>query len=227
MQGYHILHNLDGLEPVVATWVQVVRDMVAEWDRKGYEDVPWVHREIPNSAKERLCISLFAGAIWKQGGMCLEEYPDWKTKNASRYHGRADLYGMVHGIELTAEAKSVWINPETPNGSLDELSDKLKEALKDVRKSPQYPENRLLGMVFGVPCIPKKGTTRTSITERLKWLIQEFPKIEADAYAYVFPVSQREFCNEESIYPGVALLIKEERSHCPSKTLDRCKQPPR
>jgi hypothetical protein len=203
MQGYRTT-KLRCLRPVLKTWIKVVTDMANFWNHHKYKDVPWL-------STERSFVSLFAGAVWKEDGACFEEFSDRKKRVGNRdrwYPGRVDMYFTLSRYEFTAEAKSTLSGIIRNDGQAPKRLDaKLTLACKDLTKSRLYPENRRLGILFVVPHIRKKYAHLTK--EKLLDWIGMVKSIETGACAWVFPESTLDFSHKGSIYPGMAILIKE------------------
>jgi hypothetical protein len=92
------------LSPVLKTWINLITEIAAVW--KSSKDVPWCNNE-------RSSLSVFAGAVWRAGGLSFEEYSDEKRgilrksgKPSKPYQGRVDLYFKFSGIEFISEVSA-------------------------------------------------------------------------------------------------------------------------
>src|SRR6266705_1944474 len=78
--------SLPALKPILQSWIKVQR---AYADAMANEDQAWWYHERP-------CIGFLSAAVWKSGGVTLEEWrTDKRSKKRSR-KGRCDLY-ICHG----------------------------------------------------------------------------------------------------------------------------------
>ena len=93
--------RLRSLRPVLQKWVALNRTLYQNWGKK---DCPWWYNE-------RAILSIFAGAIWRSGGLAFEEFSNLKRKKSRRrnryrkYAGRSDLYFQIKSKEYVVEVK--------------------------------------------------------------------------------------------------------------------------
>jgi hypothetical protein len=204
IEGYRC-KQIRCLAPILKEWIEANSQVAGAW--KHAHDVPWWYNE-------RACLSLFAGAIWRAGGFCFEEFSDDKRRIARRtrrftglYSGRVDLYFAWHRLEFLAEAKIVWSGFTLRNAPVIATLDKcLKSACADIRKTAPYGQRRL-GIVFAKPYFAK--TCKPDLNERIAAWVGKLADLETSAYAWVFPTRSRSHAGTESLSPGVAVLIKE------------------
>jgi hypothetical protein len=137
------------LTRVLSHWISVNKDMARFW---GWADCPWW-------CNEEASVSTLAGAIWKAGGMALEDYSDEKTYGRSRYQGRCDLYFTLRSEEFVLEAKQCWqsvnARDEAPSRVLER---ELSAACTDVRRGTARGVVRL-GAVFVAPYVSRTRAT--------------------------------------------------------------------
>jgi len=187
-------------------WISVVTELAEQW--KPYRDFPWWYNE-------RASLSLFAGAIWRAGGHCFEEYSDTKREFRRRTHrlgnpyaGRIDLYFSWHGIDFIAEAKDTWSGFTHGNESAhDRLARGLRRARQDIRQS-QADGQRRLAILFARPYFKKRA--EEGIDELLKTWVANLADLDTTSYAWVFPRCVRHtYADDGNCYPGEAILIRE------------------
>jgi hypothetical protein len=192
------LKKLASLRPILKQWIAITRQYVRCWDG----DVPWWHGE-------RASLSLFAGAIWKAGGLAFEEYAsDKRSRNKlGLYHGRADLSFQFNKQEFRVEAKKAWScsRPSEFNPSLH-ISDQLTEACKDMRKCIISRTDRKLAIVFAEVKIARKHKEQTDVLID-RW-IESIADVDYSACAWTFPQIARTFSYRGSLFPGGATFIK-------------------
>ena len=175
---------------------------------EGY-DKPWYYNE-------RALISLFAGAVWVEGGLALEEFSAYKRtgkKRKSLYSGRSDLYLKIGRDHFIAEIKHTYsgaarVGPKTATY----IQDKLDKACADIRKCPPEKQ-RKLGILFAIPYFSKSHIRRggkKQMDEKLnKWVTIMKEHMEYSCAAWVFPKEARDFGDKTDFYPGIAVFIKE------------------
>ena len=195
-------------KPVFKEWIRCITEIAEQWEE--YRGAPWWYNE-------RAALSVFAGAVWRAGGLCFEEYSDEKRKIGKRTHrlgapysGRIDLYFSWAGFDFIAEAKDTWSGFSQQNASpKPRLAKCLRRACKDVRKTRPDGQRRL-AIAFAMPYFRKGSVSR--INEKLEAWVQTLSELDTSAYAWVFPQSTRYlFDSDEFFCPGVAMLIKEVR----------------
>lgn len=65
--------------------------------------------------RERPQVGLFAAAVWKSGGIALEEYGTTKLEAGAARRGRGDLFIKIAGTGYLCEAKHTWISAADMN----------------------------------------------------------------------------------------------------------------
>lgn len=178
------------------------------FSNEGYDN-PWYYNE-------RALISLFAGAVWAEGGLALEEFSVYKRTGKKRkplYSGRSDLYLSIGNSHFIAEVKHAWSGATRVSiKTATYVQDKLSEACDDIRK---YPREKLrkLGILFAMPYFSKSYIRRWGkkpMDEQLqKWVTIMKENIEYSCVAWVFPQEARDFRYKTEFYPGIAVFIKE------------------
>ena len=128
--------RLRSIKPILKEWIKANSEIAKLW--QSGPDAPWWYGE-------RASLSVFAGAIWRVGGYCFEEYSETKKgikrdtkKHGDSYPGRVDLYFSLPHSEFVAEAKFVSTAfTRKNNGAAKKLQSALESALGDVRASPR------------------------------------------------------------------------------------------
>ena len=184
------------LSPILRKWISLNKAMAAAWK---WEECPWW-------CNERASVSIFAAAVWKAGGIALEEFCDEKVYRRSRYKGRCDLYFKFRGKEYTAEAKHIWsaAGPRS-NGAISPIEEALRSASDDV-KHVKETETKL-SIVFAVPYFPKSCENELDLLLK-KWRDQLL-KISCYNMAWVFPKkARRALISKNEFYPGAAVILR-------------------
>jgi hypothetical protein len=104
------------------------------------EYIDCVPGDVPYWYGERPQIGLLAAAVWRSGGVALEEY--CRKRPGRPRKGRCDLFLSIAGIGCECEAKIV--------KRFDEIGPKLDRAEREVQQILQ-PGDKGLALVFFVP----------------------------------------------------------------------------
>jgi hypothetical protein len=192
------LKQLNGLKPILEQWIETTLQCVDCWKP---DDVPWWYGE-------RASLSLFAGAIWKAGGLAFEEYASDKRlgNKVGPYRGRADLYFQFNRRGFVAEAKKAWSRsrPGEFNPAVH-INDQLTEACKDMTRCV-IGDERKLGIVFTGVEISRKHERQTDAL--INHWIDSIADVEYSACAWTFPEITRSFPRKGSLWPGGAIFIR-------------------
>lgn len=197
------------LEELLWEWIATIQKTFRVM---GTGDAPWWYNE-------RTSLALLAGAIWRAGGVALQEHDIERKKpekSSGSKHGRCDLYFAVDRRHFIAEAKQLWLplRAQDPRGKIKE---KLTEAIKAVRSSGDEGYERL-AILFISPHAPESvlGARECSSNE-IDRLISDFVDKSLDTYtktarAWAFPQATRKLSDQDRknprIYPGAAVLIQ-------------------
>jgi hypothetical protein len=103
---------------------------------------------------ERANVGALAGAVWKQGGMALEEYPAEKGSPGHKQDGRVDLFASIGDNKTIFEAKVLWLHfhGHSKKSWVNEIDSKLEDACSDATKSLRRTKGyRAAGIVFVLP----------------------------------------------------------------------------
>jgi hypothetical protein len=191
---------------ILKEWIRATTEITEEWAE---------YRDVPLWYTERASLSVFAGAVWRAGGLSFEEYSDEKRKVGKRtrrlgalYPGRVDLHFSWRGFDFIAEAKDTWsgFNQEHADPKR-RLAGCLRRACSDIKKTAPHGQRRL-GIAFAMPYF-RKGAKPQIDKKILAW-VDALEDLDTSAYAWVFPKSSRYIHDSDGYFcPGVAVLIKE------------------
>ena len=153
------------LAPIMLKWFRVIDD---------YQRATLDVGDVPYWYNERASLSTLAAAIWKSGGVALEEYKTTKTRGGpkkGKYEGRADLWFTWKGKDYVGEAKHVEFAMQRRSTAEDTYA-RTQRALKSAKKSVRLcpgAEGRRLEVVFVTPSVRKAywdhGPTRAALLD--------------------------------------------------------------
>lgn len=190
--------SLRVLHPVLHAWFEVMEKYLEGFD---YTDCQWWYNE-------RATLSSLAAAVWRAGGIALEEYCTEKGKKGDSWSGRCDLYFSLKTQGFACEAKQIWCAVgRQAQPSLGKIKDALSTACSDARDLGKN-EGRRLGICFAIPYLPPRDKHIVD-QQVLKWL-KELISLKYSAIAWAFHEKTRSLTNENGyVYPGVAVLVQE------------------
>ncbi len=191
---------LSSLEDLLWEWVTLQERTARLW---GWKDPLWW-------SGERASLGGFAGAIWRVGGIVLEEYPTQKVSRirAGRQQtnaiGRGDMDFTLASVDFVVEAKQCW--PGLTRQSLPYIESCVADAERDVRLATAPRQYQRLAVVFAAP----SSIRADSIDERVLDWVDTARAIKGCAFACVFPGRTRtlRWPQDSRIYPGAAIFIK-------------------
>jgi len=182
------------LKKVLTNWFEVTTDYASEW---SWKDVHWWYGE-------RTAIGFLAAAVWKSGGVALEEY---RTKKKSKTTpGRCDLhFRLARNASYIVEAKklTVWITDKSEK-SMNKIREALDLAHKDATRLTE-PEKKL-GIAFVSFRVRKKYRDCTPLIK--KWDEVARNQHFFDHAAWIFPGEARAI-SRWACKPGTAIFIRE------------------
>jgi hypothetical protein len=170
----------------------------------------WKWKDLPWWYNERATLSIFAAAVWKSGGIAVEEFSTTKRalqgKRSRAYAGRTDLYIQMRSQRYVVEAKNIFLSASGPE-SVSRIKRLLAQATRDVRKCPPYGGKRL-AVVFVAPRIVK--TRRLDLSREIQTWVGKMQTIRCSAAAWTFPnyLGNKAIWPKARLFPGVAILIK-------------------
>ena len=185
-------------------WTNVIERTVRMWHQT---DVPWWYNE-------RASLSLFAGAVWKAGGIAFEEFSSTREGPNSeeapmigRRMGRIDLCFTYQGTRFVTEAKQCWSPIGSRAGSARaEIERMLQQASADVLTAPEY-YGRRLALVFASPYFPQSEFGVAS--ERLVQWKQVVESVDSYGKAFYWLHDCQWTVDEGYLYPGAAIFIRQ------------------
>jgi hypothetical protein len=191
--------DIQWLEPVLAQWLKIHRDYIEDVDCE--DNLYWYN--------ERANVSVFAGAVWKCGGIALEEYSAIKSdENENSKKGRIDLYLSSHNNSAVCEAKITWIYLCDPNRQQknfsNTISDAIKSASTDVSNTLK-PNDNSLGIALNFIVAYSKDDIDAS--NSLSDLQKAIKDSECDFYAWLELEKDHEIlCSKKFNHNFVAVL---------------------
>jgi hypothetical protein len=188
--------RLHPLEELLWEWVAVVERTARLWTEEA--DAAWVYNE-------RASLSIFAGAVWRVGGVAFEEFSMTKGTGRKRSRGRADIWFEAAGTAMLAEAKQTWTGTGLLRDPGVRVGKALEHAVSDVALCEDYGCLRA-GIVFAVPAIGHTKAERVD-THVASWLAK-IQDVRCDALAWAFPATCRTKRWKHRLYPGTALLLQ-------------------
>jgi hypothetical protein len=164
---------------------------------------------------ERTHVGMFAAAIWRSGGVALEEYVTEKLDQQSAvYAGRCDLYFYFEGKRFLVEAKQVNFELSDQTRSMKKLKLAIQSAKRDGRKLDIDDGEQALAVVFVTFKAPKNQSEHTT-TDQIRELLGEFRdglplRSTCDSAALYFPKHFRGRPDREPEHlPGAGIFIRE------------------
>jgi len=187
------------LEDLLWEWVAIQERSIRIW--KGKDALWWYN--------ERVSVGGFAGAIWKSGGIVLEEYSTEKfdgggapTKTAKTVIGRGDMDFFLGGRQFTMEAKQCWSRVK-----IKKVKDALAQADRDLTRCQRPGRYVRLAVVFAALSL----TGRSTESDIAEWTRQA-RELKDCARAWVFPGGGRNLSfswgDNHRFYPGVGVFVK-------------------
>lgn len=156
---------------------------------------------------ERASVGGFAGAIWRSGGIVLEEFSTHKLargkvmgvrNRAKTVVGRGDMDFLFGSKRYTLEAKHCWCR-----ANFLRVPKALEKAKHDLKYS--RAEGTKLAVVFAPLSLSK-----TSVDADIAAWTEKARQFKVCARAWVFPKGGHEFVvkSNQRCYPGVGIFIK-------------------
>lgn len=186
------------LEDLLWEWVAIQERSIRMW--KGADALWWYN--------ERVSVGGFAGAVWRSGGIVLEEYSTDKLgddgatpKTAKTVIGRGDMDFLLGGKQYTIEAKQCW-----PRVKIKKVKDALEQAESDLKRCKSIPKRIRLAVVFAALSLSGRSTESD-----IKEWIRQARDLKDCARAWVFPDLGREliFAETKRYYPGAGVFVKQ------------------
>ncbi len=202
LESYLNSGSLRVLRPVLLAWFEVIEKYSESF---GYEDCQWWYNE-------RATMSSLAAAVWRAGGIALEEYGTKKGKKGDSWSGRCDMYFSLKTQDFACEAKQVWCAiGRRAKAGLGKITDALTTACSDARCLGKN-QGRRLGICFAIPYLPPsdKDIVDHQLLNWSKGLIG----VDYTSIAWAFPKKARSMALDDGyVYPGAVVLIREVFRH--------------
>jgi len=180
---------------ILQSWINVNKAYLKahEWGL-----LPWYHTE-------RTDVSLLAAAIWKAGGVAIEEYTIKKKKNVpdpKHPWGKGDLFFSFGGKKYYCEAKSMRYTRTSHTKEFIEKECNIHLAMASEDLEKVKVEWKRLALFFQ---IPQFGEGELNQVDVWKKVARSYKK---SAVAYYFPkkVAKTE---DGKMWPGIILYVDE------------------
>lgn len=195
------------LKSILKCWVEVCKQF--EVETSG--DIPWHYHE-------RAHIGFLAAAVWKSGGVAIEEWRTTKSRNRVPSNGRCDLWAKFGGRSYYIEAKHAWIRLRpNPKSAAAKTRIRLAHALRDACANHCNRNRRehRLAVLFAVPSVStakRPGNhcqdAKATAEDRFASWLKEIERIPCLAYAVIH---DRDFDNRETrtLLPGIVVMIQD------------------
>lgn len=141
LSGVEIVNpKLSGLKPLLKGWTRLIVEYAETFDEPPY----WCN--------ERADVSILAGAAWRVGGMCLEEFSAEKGTKSEKWKGRADLFIRLGQTNYSVEAKRLYVSLK-PSPSVKGVAESLEAAHRDAVACDDQQADFRIGIAFAVPYV--------------------------------------------------------------------------
>ncbi|MFN2541658.1 MAG: hypothetical protein ABR514_05750 [Chthoniobacterales bacterium] len=187
--------GIPGFMPLLKAWLATLRDYTSATG----DDYAWHYHE-------RAFVGFLAAAVWRMGGVALEEWRTDKGPSANPRKGRCDLYlYRRRHYEFQIEAKHMWSRATSRQGT-GAIEEKLTRAVT-AANDLQCPRKQKIGILFVAPYYPI-GKQR-GMTEHIATWLESIWSVQHSAIAWLFrdrhslrPSTRYNFC------PGIVLLAR-------------------
>jgi len=193
--------KLKWLTPIFENWIQVNLDYI---EYQKYDDALYWYNERAN-------ISALAGAIWRSGGLAIEEYSAMKGDAKNRINGRIDLYFSLKEKAALVEAKMAWLYLSNRSTKTLEsvLNASLSAAMNDINKTIAAKDNAEkynFGISFIVPYW-KNGYSQKDADQKMKDLKKALKKSKCDFYVFFKNTSAKHIVSlKENVCDSVIMV---------------------
>jgi hypothetical protein len=188
---------------VLQAWTKVVQ----EYDNE-------VHPDRACYYNERTHVGFFSGAVWKSGGVALEEWCTDKTSiDGEKRRGRGDLWIKHGSLKIHLEAKHLWVPLGRDVGNaVTRVEKMMQRALSDSHALKCWGDEGRAGLVFAAPLIPTAEANDAS--RRLSnWFAALQDRNPNAAIASVLQVSPAVRTTDKYITGGLVLLLSGHDGH--------------
>ena len=193
--------KFSALRPILIQWIHNIHNYCNQYHNK---EKP-AEKDAPYWYNERATLSTLAAAVWKLGGIALEEYKAKKMTKREEWKGRVDLWFQLKRKMYVIEAKQHWclIDKQKLNRGLvkDRVQRRLTSAISNVIETP-VDEGTPIGIVF---VVPKMRERRISLLRNFLDMLHE---VKPDFMAWSFPRCCHDLQWKNFFFPGVAVIGK-------------------
>ncbi|KAA3618537.1 MAG: hypothetical protein D8M58_21375 [Calditrichaeota bacterium] len=179
------------LDPVCWEWISIINRFCSE-----------IEEEVPYYYNERSNVSIFAGALWRNNYLAMEEFGIEKGKR-KKYTGRSDLWFQIGNTDYYCEAKFKFVSLASKDIK-SQIKSVMESAKKDVNKIDFKDNEKSISMVF---ICPHLSINNKDINSEIDSFLKIIKKIPADVKSWVFPQNRRDFIVDNKYYPGIVLLL--------------------
>ena len=196
--------SLESFEELLWEWTSIIERMVRDWRKEVH--VPWWYNE-------RASLSLFAGAIWRMGGIAIEEFSAKKKVrspkgdgNTEQWRGRIDLQFSYRDNDFVAEAKQAWPKiGRRSKSAAGEIEQALSQARKDVLATSRK-WGKKLAIVFAAPRFPKSEfADERQLLQRWRDIVQ---RVDCHGKAFFWLHDCEQIVDDGEVYPGAGMFIR-------------------
>jgi len=194
LSGVEVVNpQLPGLKPLLNAWTR----LVVEYAEAIGEPPYWCN--------ERADVSILAGAAWRVGGICLEEFSAAKGTKSAKRKGRADLFIRLRQADYNIEAKRLYVHLR-PDPAVNRVAESLKAACRDAMECGGEQVDFVMGVVFAVPVIKRVHSAKSR--DLFDLLLGKVRQIRHDFVAWQFlPTDpKKQIWHDGYRHPGVILL---------------------
>jgi len=193
--------KLKPLRPVFQALVDVHQEYI-DADSNGSGDCPYWYGERPH-------VGFLAAAVWKNGGVALEEYGTSKRNEHKFKRGRCDLWIKIRQASFECEAKHLWLNLGRIKENINDIKNEAKKAKRDVKKL----QNKVgISLCFVTPVIrqSKLSKLKDANQELVKSLKDKLKNGSSwcDALVWIGFKKGQEKRNKNHYYTGLLIIIK-------------------
>lgn len=205
IQGMDPSATLPAWDPILRKWFKVLDEYAAVYP--ATDAAYWY--------TERAALGMLAGAVWRSGGVVLEEYRCLRDVDGKQRKGRTDAWFNIRAECYEVEAK--YVDRRTKPGKLYTVVDAtLNQAARQLETSGDK-ESTQVALTFFIAGIKK----RPELDETFSEFIEPARKLKPDLLAWYFPVSARGLLSPQNKhhYPGVILVGRLVRQGSPTSAI--------
>lgn len=198
---------------LLSHWCAVLNGYFVRMKREKEDD----YYDLPHWHNERAQVGFLAAAVWRMGGVALEEYRTSRTLDEGSEAtiddttpGRCDLYFNVDSLDYVVEAKLYWMTSDSASNK-NAVIGKIKEAHKQLSRldKKDREDSSGLAMCWGV-ATTSAGTDRGD-EAFLRRFADNLKRSDRVIGVYYMPSKPRAkveetYGDDEEYYPGVVFV---------------------